>query len=65
MFSFECEGGGARDKLETQVEYSIRLNHMKLLFLKVRNGLIPAISYDSTMYYEVKADDNVKALVKY
>lgn len=22
---FECEGGGARDKLETQVEYSIRL----------------------------------------
>lgn len=38
---------------------------MKLLFLKVRNGLIPAISYDSTMYYEIKAYDNVKALVKY
>lgn len=31
------------------MEYNNRLNRMKLLFLKVSNGLILAISYDSTI----------------
>jgi len=41
------------------VEYNNRLNHRKLLFLKVRNDLIPAILCDSTSL-ESKEDDNVK-----
>lgn len=50
LLPFGCEGGGGRDKLRlSQVEYSNRLNRMKLLFLKVTNGLILAISYDSTI----------------
>lgn len=62
LYPYGCEREGVSDKFESQVGYSIRLNHMKFLFLKVRSGLIPAISYGSTTYYEIKADDNVKHL---
>ena len=41
---------GKRDELRlNQVEYNNRLNHRKLLFLKVRNDLIPAILCDSAI----------------
>lgn len=42
-----------------QLEYNNRLNHRKLLFLKVRNDLIPAILCDSTIF-GIEGDDNVK-----
>ena len=48
VFSLNCTllgvREGKRDELRlNQVEYNNRLNHRKLLFLKVRNDLISAI----------------------
>lgn len=54
VFSLNCTLWGVRegnrDELRlNQVEYNNRLNHRKLLFLKVRNDLIPAILCDSAI----------------